>query len=98
MSLKTVRQSCNLVKEVLVDFYFEDKQGNGDIILTAFALDGRIIQLIKPSPSRIEEYRKGESDGTLQEDYADWLRRRLDNTWKQEVYIPENFRKKSIND
>lgn len=68
--------SCPRVEEVIVDYFFEDQSENGDIVLSAFALDGRIIQLIKPSPKRLERYRKSESDDTKQEDYEDWLRRR----------------------
>jgi len=50
----------------LVDYYFEEETDKGDTVLTAFALDGRIIQLVKPSLRRLEGYRKAESDGSFQ--------------------------------
>ena len=89
--------SRNPVKEVIIDFIYETEEPDGSKTTHAYDLNGNIYRLTKPNPAKLAELKRGESDGNLQEDYADWLRRRVDNTSKQEVYIPDNFPKKSIN-
>ncbi len=76
------RSACKPVREILVDYFFESESEKGDTILTAFALDGRIIQLVKPSGKRLEQYSKSESDESKQLDYQEWLRLRGNRTVK----------------
>ena len=73
------------IRTIKIDHFTIIKNAAGKEEVLAFGLDGSLYSL-EPS------------DGSLQEDYADWLRRRFDRAQKHEVYIPDNFRRKSIND
>jgi hypothetical protein len=59
------------VKSVEIEYYFEVKDTEEDTLVVK-TKNGDFIRLIK---SKLPA-----SDGTLQEDYAEWLRRRLDRT------------------
>jgi len=88
----------NPVEEVVIDFSYETTSEEGDKTIHAYALDGRILLITKPNPAKLVELKKAESDGRVTEDYSEWLGRRGNRARNHEVYIPENFRKKSIND
>ena len=71
---------CNPVEEVVVDCWFEEKKENGDMVIHAYALDGRILWITKPNPTRLAELKKAASDEKKQEDYSEWLRHRGNRT------------------
>lgn len=67
--------SCNPVEEVVVDFWFEEEAKDGDKTIHAFALDGRILLITKPNPTKLAELKKAsdESKQGEQLDYSEWL-------------------------
>jgi len=77
------------VKSVDVEYYFEVKEKEEDTIV-AKKKNGDFVMLIKSNLPL--------SDEKKQEDYSEWFRRRGNRTQNHEVYIPENFRRKTIND
>lgn len=70
----------NPVEEVVIDFYYQTRSEDGDETIHAYAIDGRILLITKPNPTKLAELKKGASDEKKQEDYAEWLRRRANTT------------------
>jgi hypothetical protein len=54
--------SCkNPVEEVVVDFTYETESPDGDKTIHAYALDGRILLITKPNPTKLAELKKAEA-------------------------------------
>ncbi len=67
-----------LFEEVVIVGSYETESKDGDKTIHATLLDGTILLLTKPNPTKLEKLKQAKSAETLQEDYADWLRRQLD--------------------
>jgi hypothetical protein len=69
----------NPVQEVIVDFIYETESREGNRTIHAYALDGRILLITKPNPTKLAELKKAESllrptklkqpDKTTEDDY-----------------------------
>ncbi len=88
----------NPVEEIVVDFVYETESDEGDKTIHAYALDGRILLITKPNPTKLAELKKGISDESKQEDYADWLRRGGNRTFGSPLLCllePQRWRQRS---
>lgn len=53
--------SYNPVEKVVVDCWFEEKKENGDTIIHACALDGRILWITEPNLAKLTKLKEAEA-------------------------------------
>ena len=51
----------NPVEEFIVDFTYESEADDGSKTLHAYAIDGRVLLITKPNPTKLAELKKAEA-------------------------------------